>query len=333
MNKMTKIALLTSGLLLGTSTLAQAAPVKIAVLMYGMKAEFVQLMEKAAKEHPEVKNGNVQLTVYDGRYDPMVQNNQAETAIQTKTDAIIINPMDYESNIDVVTMANKAKIPVVVTNARLNTDQMTSEVVSDDVLGGYLEAKAVLQKMNCQGNVVIIEGPKGGSGEIQRGEGNDKAIAECGPGKIKVLERKTANWSRAEALPLMENWLQKHRGQINGVIAQNDEMALGAIEAIKGANLNVKDFAIAGVDGVSDAIRAVQAGEMVSILQDAHAQMQGSIDVALRAVKGDSYQPQSDIWKQYAGQMQWDNGTAKRYSVPWTVVTTENAAQLLDARK
>ncbi|CAI1674641.1 D-ribose-binding periplasmic protein precursor [Serratia fonticola] len=333
MNKMTKIALLTSGLLLGTSTLSQAAPVKIAVLMYGMKAEFVQLMEKAAKEHPEVKNGNVQLTVYDGRYDPMVQNNQAETAIQTKTDAIIINPMDYEANIDVVTMANKAKIPVVVTNARLNTDQMTSEVVSDDVLGGYLEAKAVLQKMNCQGNVVIIEGPKGGSGEIQRGEGNDKAIAECGPGKIKVLERKTANWSRAEALPLMENWLQKHRGQINGVIAQNDEMALGAIEAIKGANLNVKDFAIAGVDGVSDAIRAVQAGEMVSILQDAHAQMQGSIDVALRAVKGDSYQPQSDIWKQYAGQMQWDNGTAKRYSVPWTVVTTENAAQLLDARK
>ncbi|MFN3069269.1 MULTISPECIES: substrate-binding domain-containing protein [Serratia] len=330
---MTKIALLTSGLLLGTSTLAQAAPVKIAVLMYGMKAEFVQLMEKAAKEHPEVKNGNVQLTVYDGRYDPMVQNNQAETAIQTKTDAIIINPMDYEANIDVVTMANKAKIPVVVTNARLNTDQMTSEVVSDDVLGGYLEAKAVLQKMNCQGNVVIIEGPKGGSGEIQRGQGNDKAIAECGPGKIKVLERKTANWSRAEALPLMENWLQKHRGQINGVIAQNDEMALGAIEAIKGANLNVKDFAIAGVDGVSDAIRAVQAGEMVSILQDAHAQMQGSIDVALRAVKGDSYQPQSDIWKQYAGQMQWDNGTAKRYSVPWTVVTTENAAQLLDARK
>ncbi|HHQ6623731.1 substrate-binding domain-containing protein [Serratia fonticola] len=330
---MTKIALLTSGLLLGTSTLAQAAPVKIAVLMYGMKAEFVQLMEKAAKEHPEVKSGNVQLTVYDGRYDPMVQNNQAETALQTKTDAIIINPMDYEANIDVVTMANKAKIPVVVTNARLNTDQMTSEVVSDDVLGGYLEAKAVLQKMNCQGNVVIIEGPKGGSGEIQRGQGNDKAIAECGPGKIKVLERKTANWSRAEALPLMENWLQKHRGQINGVIAQNDEMALGAIEAIKGANLNVKDFAIAGVDGVSDAIRAVQAGEMVSILQDAHAQMQGSIDVALRAVKGDSYQPQSDIWKQYAGQMQWDNGTAKRYSVPWTVVTTENAAQLLDARK
>lgn len=86
-------------------------------------------------------------------------------------------------------------------------------------------------------------------------------------GKVKVLERKTANWSRAEAMPLMENWLQKHRGKIGGVIAQNDEMALGAIEAIKSAGLNVNDFSIAGVDGVSDAIRSVQEGEMVSILQ------------------------------------------------------------------
>ncbi len=334
MKKMTKIAALTTALLMSNMALAaKEEPVKIAILMYGMKAEFVQLMEKAAKEHPAVKDGEAIITVYDGRYDPMVQNNQAETAIQTKTDAIIINPMDYEANIDVVTMANEAKIPVIVTNARLNTDKMTAEVVSDDVLGGYMEAKAVLEKMNCEGNVVIIEGPKGGSGEIQRGEGNDKAIAECGPGKIKVLERKTANWSRAEAMPLMENWLQKHRGKINGVIAQNDEMALGAIEAIKGAGLEVNSFAIAGVDGVSDAIFAVQNGEMVSILQDANAQMQGSIDIAMKSVKGDSYQPKSAIWKQYADQLQWNDGKDQRYQIPWTVVTKENAQQLLDARK
>ena len=333
MKKMTKLTLIASSLIMCMSSVAQAAPVKISVLMYGMKAEFVQLMEKAAKEHPEVKNGDVIITMYDGRYDPLVQNNQAETAIQTKADAIIINPMDYEANIDVVTMANKAKVPVIVTNARLNTDKMTSEVVSDDVLGGYLDAKAVLKKMSCKGNVVIFEGPIGGSGEIQRGQGIDKAIAECGKGNVTVLERKTANWSRAEALPLMENWLQKHRGKINGVIGENDEMALGAIEAIKEAGLNVKDFSIGGIDGVTDAIRAVQQGEMVSILQDAHAQMQGSIDVALRAVKGSSYKPQSDIWQQYKGQMDWKDGTSQRYAVPWTEVTLANAQQLLDARK
>ncbi|MDI9228813.1 substrate-binding domain-containing protein [Serratia bockelmannii] len=323
-------------MMLGSLSAAQAAPVKIAVLMYGNKAEFVQLMERFGKEHPAVKSGEAVLTFYDGRYDASVQNDQAATAIQTRADAIIVNPMDFEANIDIVTNANEAKIPVVVTNARLNTDAMTSEVVSNDELGGYLEAKAVLDKLDCKNqkvNVVIIEGPKGGSGEIQRGKGNDKAIAECGAGQVTVLERKTANWSRAEAQPLMENWLQKHRGKINGVIGQNDEMALGAIEAIKGAGLNVKDFAIAGVDGVSDAIHAVQAGEMVSILQDAKGQMQGSIDVALRAVKGEIYQPQSDIWKQYAKDLKWEGGTQKHYYIPWTVVTTENAQQLLDARK
>ncbi|MFJ7606861.1 MULTISPECIES: substrate-binding domain-containing protein [Serratia] len=335
MNK-TKIALFASAMMLGSLSAAQAAPVKIAVLMYGNKAEFVQLMERFGKEHPAVKSGEAVLTFYDGRYDASVQNDQAATAIQTRADAIIVNPMDFEANIDIVTNANEAKIPVVVTNARLNTDAMTSEVVSNDELGGYLEAKAVLDKLDCKNqkvNVVIIEGPKGGSGEIQRGKGNDKAIAECGAGQVTVLERKTANWSRAEAQPLMENWLQKHRGKINGVIGQNDEMALGAIEAIKGAGLNVKDFAIAGVDGVSDAIHAVQAGEMVSILQDAKGQMQGSIDVALRAVKGESYQPQSDTWKQYAKDLKWEGGTQKHYYIPWTVVTTENAQQLLDARK
>lgn len=335
MNK-TKIALFASAMLLGSIAAAQAAPVKIAVLMYGNKAEFVQLMEKYGKQHPAVTSGEAVLTFYDGRYDASVQNDQAATAIQTRADAIIVNPMDFEANIDIVTNANEANIPVVVTNARLNTDEMTSEVISNDELGGYLEAKAVLDKLDCKNNkvnVVILEGPKGGSGEIQRGKGNYQAIAACGEDQVTVLERKTANWSRAEAQTLMENWLQKHRGKINGVIGQNDEMALGAIEAIKGAGLEVKDFAIAGVDGVSDAIHAVQAGEMVSILQDAKGQMQGSIDIALRAVKGESYQPQSEIWKQYEANLKWDGGTQKHYFIPWTVVTNENAQQLLDARK
>ncbi|ENJ8541729.1 TPA: substrate-binding domain-containing protein [Raoultella planticola] len=315
------------------ATAVQAAPVKIAVLMYGMKAEFVQLMEKAAQDHPAIKSGDATVTVFDGRYDPMVQNNQAETAIRTHYDAIIVNPADFEANVDVVTMANEAGIPVVVTNSRLNTDKATSEVVSDDIKGGYLEAKAVLNKMNCQGNVVILEGPIGISGQIQRGQGNDQAIKECGPGKITVLERKTANWSRAEAMPLMENWLQKHRGKINGVIGQNDEMALGAIEAIKGSGLNVKDFAIAGVDGVSDALRLVKNGEMMSILQDGRAQMQGAIDVALRAVKGKDYKPQSPVWSQYSETLKWNDGQSKMYDIPWTEVTTDNADKLLQMRK
>lgn len=315
------------------ASFAKEGPVKIAVLMYGNKAEFVQLMEQAAYQHPMVKAGKVKLTIYDGRYDALVQNNQAETAIRTGNDAIIVNPMDFNANIDVVTMANEAGIPVIVTNARLNTDAMTAEVVSDDVQGGYLEAKNIMQKIGCKGNVVILEGPKGGSGEIQRGQGNEKAMAECPAGAVKVLERKTANWSRAEGMTLMENWLMKHQGKIDGIIGQNDEMALGAIEAIESSNGEVKGYAIAGIDGVTDALKSVKANKMTSILQDANGQMQGSIDVALRHVLGAEYKPESNIWAQYKGQLEWNDGMAKHYDIPWTVVNQENVDALLKTRK
>lgn len=319
--------------LISSISFAKDKPIKIAVLMYGMKAEFVQLMEQAAYDFPLVKNGEVKLTVFDGRYDPLVQNNQAETAIQTGSDAIIVNPMDFNANIDVVIMAKKAHIPVIVTNARLNTDKMTAEVVSDDVLGGYLEGKNIMGKIGCKGNVVILEGPKGGSGEIQRGEGNIKAITECPEGAVKILERKTANWSRAEGMTLMENWLIKHKGKIDGIIGQNDEMALGAIEAIRSTGGAVSDYAIAGIDGVSDALHAVKSKEMTSILQDARGQMQGSLDVALRHIIGENYTPHSTIWKQYKEKLEWNDGMGKRYNIPWTIINQENVDQYLESRK
>ena len=131
----------------------------------------------------------------------------------------------------------------------------------------------------------------------------------------------------------MENWLTAHPGQINGVIGQNDEMALGALEAIKAAGVDLKTIPIAGIDGISDALRAVKAGEMVSILQDANGQAQGSMDVALRHLVGASYQPQGSLWTEYKGQIDWDGGMGADYSVPWTPVTLQNADSLLAKRR
>jgi putative xylitol transport system substrate-binding protein len=110
-------------------------------------------------------------------------------------------------------------------------------------------------------------------------------------------------------------------------------MALGAIQAIKGRGLNVKDFVVVGVDGVPDAINAVKAGEMFSILQDAEGQAQGALDVVLRTKKGESYQPQAAVWKQWEKEMPWNGGTEKKYFVPWTVITPENADALLQHQK
>jgi putative xylitol transport system substrate-binding protein len=316
--------------MVGFAGTASAEPLKIGVSLYGLKAEFMQLWAAAVKNSPAVKNGTAQVTVFDGRYDALVQQNQFDTMIGQHYDAIIFAPIDADAGATAVENAHAAHIPVIGTNTRANTDLLTSYVGSDDTRSGYLEAKAVLDKIGCKGNVVIIEGPIGISAQIQRSAGNTKALAECP--KVKVLAMKTANWSRAEAQSLMDDWLTRYPGHINGVIGQNDEMALGAIEAIKSANLKLSDFAIAGIDGITDALLAVKAGEMTSILQDANAQAQGSLDVAIRQVKGPSYQPQSAVWQQYP-TMKWDGGTQKNYNVPWTPVTPENVDALLALRQ
>ena len=278
---------------------AQDDPLKIGAALYGLQAEFMQIWAEAAEEHPAVQSGMVDLTIFDGRYDALVQQEQFETMATQGFDAAIFAPIDVEAGAEAVRIADEAGIPVVGSNTQVNSDLLTSYVGSDDTQSGYMEAQMVLEAIGCEegGNVVIIEGPIGQSAQVQRLEGNERALAECP--NVTVLEQQTANWSRAEAQTLMENWLTAHPGEIDGVIGQNDEMALGAIEAIKAAGLNVEDFAIAGIDGVTDALTAVKAGEMQSILQDARAQAQGAIDVAIAAAMDGDYEPQSDIWTQY----------------------------------
>lgn len=323
------IALASATALLASSAMAQEK-IKIGAAPYGLNAEFMQIWAAALQEHPAVKSGEVELTVFDGRYDALVQQDQFKTMVTQKYNAIIFAPIDVDAGAAAVQSAADAGIPVVGSNTRVNSDLLASYVGSDDTISGYMEAKTVLDKIGCKGNVVILEGPVGQSAQISRLEGNKKALAECPD--VKILEDQTANWSRAEAQTLMENWLTAHPKQINGVIGQNDEMALGAIEAIKAAGLDTKSFAIAGIDGITDALYAVKNGEMTSILQDARAQAQGALDLAIFNAKKGDYKPQSDIWATYK-DMPWKDGKEKIYNVPWTPVTAENVDKLLATRK
>lgn len=324
------LAVATSTALVSSAALAQDDPLKIGAAVYGLNAEFMQLWSEAAENHPAVQSGEVDLTVFDGRYDALVQQEQFETMITQGFDAIVFVPIDIEAGATAVQQATEADIPVVGSNTRVNSDQLTAYVGSDDVQSGRMEAEYVLEKIGCEGGVVILEGPIGQSAQVQRLEGNMQALEECPD--VEVLEQQTANWSRAEAQTLMENWLTAHPEGIDGIIAQNDEMALGAIEAIKAADLNVKDFAIAGIDGVTDALVAVQNGEMTSILQDAKGQAQGAIDVAINAARDGGYEPQAELWEQYP-EMEWSDGSKAEYEVPWTPVTEDNVGDLLEMRQ
>jgi len=310
---------------------AQQKTYKIGAAVYGLKGEFMQLWVNALKDHPAVKDGSVKLTVFDGKYDALTQNNQFDTMITQKYDGILFVPIDIQAGADAVDKASAAKIPVVGSNTRVNSNKLSGYVGSDDAVAGEMEAEAVIKAIGGKGNVVVIEGPIGQSAQIERRKGNQAALAKYKD--VKVLEMKTANWSRAEALSLMENWLTAHAGKINGVIAQNDEMALGAIEAIKAKGLAPKSIPVAGIDGVTDAIKAVKAGDMVSILQDARGQAQGGLDVLLRQIEGPGYKPRAVLWTEYADAgVSWRDGTARQYNVPWTPITTQNADALLAKR-
>tara|TARA_R110001606_G_scaffold316730_1_gene463497 strand:- start:266 stop:1258 length:993 start_codon:yes stop_codon:yes gene_type:complete len=320
-----------SALTVATNTQALAAePIRIGAATYGLQGEFMQLWSEALENHPAVKSGDIEVTVFDGRYDALVQSNQFDSMITRQYDAILFVPIDADACVGPVIRAVSAGIPVVGSNTRCNSDQLASFVGSNDVLAGQMVAEEVIEKIGDNGKVVVIEGPIGQSAQIDRAEGINKALAEH-PG-IEVLERRTANWSRAEALSLMENWLTSHQDEIDGVIAQNDEMAIGAIQAIQASGRSLDDIAVAGVDGITDALNAVQQGHMATILQDATAQAQGALDVALTRIDKTDSLPLSATWTTYP-ELDWADGGADTYNVPWTVVTSDNVDSLLNQRQ
>lgn len=316
------------GLAASSVSVAQE-PIRVGAAVYGLRAEFMQLWRNAIEEHPAVKSGEVNVTVFDGRYDALVQKNQFDTMITQQYDGAVFVPIDAQACASPVAKAAGKGIPVVGSNTRCESDQLASYVGSDDVRAGEMVANSVIREMGGSGNVVILEGPIGQSAQVDRAEGIQNVL-DNHP-NVTVLEKKTAEWSRAQALSLMENWLTSHRGEIDGVIGQNDEMALGAIQAIESSSEDVEDFAIAGVDGVTDALKAVKAGKMESVLQDARAQAQGALDVVLSGIN-DDHEPQSDIWEMYGDRMSWDGGGKDLYEVPWTPVTEENVDELLERR-
>lgn len=257
----------------------------IGMTLYSLKNEFtVRLANSATAKAEEL---GVEIKIYDGDYDPSNQISQIETMISDGVDGIILNPQDAEALAVGVDMAAEAGIPVVGVNTRVNSDKLTSYVGSKDVYAGELETQYLVDMLGSEFNAVIIEGPMGQSAQIERRQGIQN-ILDKNAG-INILAEKTANWSRAEAMTVMENWLNGF-DNIDAVIAENDEMALGAREAIKAKGLNIPCI---GVDGITDALNAVEEGEMVaSIFQDGAGQGSKAVEVVVDAVKGNQVAPE-----------------------------------------
>lgn len=260
---------------------SEADKIVIGMTLYSLKNEFTVRLANAATAKAEELG--VEIKIYDGNYDPSTQINQIETMIADGVDGIVLNPQDAQALAAGVDKAVEANIPVVGVNTRVESDKLTSYIGSQDVYAGELEMQNIADLLGGKGNIVIIEGPMGQSAQIERRQGIQNILDKYPD--IKVLAEKTANWSRSEAMTIMENWLQAF-DQIDAVVGENDEMALGARQAIEAKGL---DTPCIGVDGITDALNAVETGSLAaSIFQDGAGQASKAVEVLVNAIKGEA---------------------------------------------
>lgn len=265
------------------ATQAAAKTYKIGVTMKDLSDQFVKNIADAiqarGKELP-----NVEIIMADAQSDVSKQISQVENFISQKVDAIILNAMDAAGSGPAVDAAVKAGVPIIECNTLTNNDKYNVYVGSDDVDAGKIQGDYVKQLLGGKGNVVIIHGPMGQSPEIKRKEGVKQALLDTTPG-IKLLAEQTANWKRDQAMALTENWIQSFP-DLNVIMAQNDDMAMGALQAVEAAG-KLDKIKIVGVDAIPDALQAVKAGKLsCTVFQDSKGQGSKSVDVALELAKG-----------------------------------------------
>ncbi|MGI5139844.1 MULTISPECIES: ABC transporter permease/substrate-binding protein [unclassified Streptomyces] len=240
---------------------------------------FVQIKSGA---QAEAKKLGVDLTVTDAQNDASQQANQLQNFTSEGLGSIIVNPVDSDAAGPSVRGANKAGIPVVGVDRAVNKANTAALVASDNIEGGKLAAKALAEKLGGQGKIIILQGQAGTSASRERGAGFAEGL-KAYPG-IQVLAKQPADFDRTKGLDVMANLLQAHP-DVQGVFAENDEMALGAIKALGSkAGTSVQ---VVGFDGEPDGLAAVKAGTLYASVAQQPTQLgRIAVDNALRAAEG-----------------------------------------------
>lgn len=219
---------------------------------------FVQLRDGAQEKADEL---GVTLNVQDASDDAATQANQLNNAVTTGAGVVIVNPTDSDAVVPSVEALNQADIPVVAVDRSSNGGEVASFVASDNVAGGAQAAAALAEAIGGEGEILMLQGIAGSSASRDRGQGFEEEIAKHEG--ITIAAKQTANFDRGEGLDVATNLLQAHPN-VKAIFAENDEMALGAIEAL-GARAG-EDVIVVGFDGTNDGLAAVEDGRMLATI-------------------------------------------------------------------
>jgi ribose transport system substrate-binding protein len=247
---------------------------RIGVSVYDMSS-FITAGKEGMDQY--AKDNNIELVWNSANLDVSTQATQVDSLINQGVDAIIVVPVQADSLGPQVASAKAKGIPLVPVNAALNSKDIAGNVQPDDVKAGEQEMQMMADKLGGKGNIVVLQGPLGQSGELDRTKGIQNILAKYPD--IKVLAMDTANWKRDEAVNKTKNWISGFGPQINGVVAENDDMGLGALQALKEAGRT--DVPIVGIDGIEDGLNAVKSGEFIGTsLQNGTVELSAGLAVA-----------------------------------------------------
>lgn len=241
----------------------------------------------------EAKAKGVEVTIVAAEEKTDVQLGQVENFLSQKVDGIIVIPVDTDAAGPMTDAATGAGIPLVYVNRRpSDLPETVPYVGSDSLYAGTVEMEELAKLASGKGNVVILQGDPANEAAQQRTKGCQEVVAK-NPG-MKVTKVQAGNWYREKGLSITENWLQSG-DQIDIICANNDEMALGAIQALKNAKLLDKVL-VGGVDATSDALAAMKADELeVTVFQDATGQGGGGVDAVVKLIGGEKVDAFVDI--------------------------------------
>ncbi|GGW29900.1 rhizopine-binding protein [Gemmobacter lanyuensis] len=277
--------------LMGTSAMADGIGVSMALFDDNFLTVLRNGMDAKGKEL------GVSLQIEDAQNDVAKQLDQINNFIASGVSAIVVNPVDTSATQAMSDAAAAANIPLVYVNRQpVNVDTLPDNqafVASNEVESGTLETIEVCRQLKEAGkteaNVYVMMGELSNQAAVQRTADIHDVIAagKCEV-KLNIIDEQTANWSRDQAQSLMTNWLSTGTA-FDGVIANNDEMAIGAIQAMKAAGIDMASVVVGGIDATQDALAAMQAGDLdVTVFQDAAGQGAGALDAAIKLSKGEA---------------------------------------------
>jgi len=241
---------------------------------------FVELRDGAQAAADEA---GVDLYIVDAQNDSATQANQLATATAGSTKAVIVNPVDSDAASASVNALTAANIPVIGVDRTVNDAELTSLVASDNVAGGKQAADELAAAMGEKGTVISLQGVSGTSASRDRGAGFDEGIAAYPD--ITVVAEQTANFDRASALDVTTNLLQANPG-VTGIFAENDEMALGAIQAL--GDRAGSEVSVVGFDGTADGLTAISDGSLYATVAQQPAELgRLAVELAVKAIAGD----------------------------------------------